>query len=932
MLFSLVLSMGAIAQDLRYKDSLINVLEAQYLQADQRVVDTVFLHLLNELTFEYIFFNPDSAIYFGNKTALLAQKPEHYRYLGNALMYQGLAYDEKQNLTMAIEYAEKACNLFLLHGDSLSYAKALVNKSNSQKEIRDYTSALEGILIAKDIAKKNGHSFFYYQCITNLGNLYLSIGELELAEKYTLEAYETYKNKNFKRGLIVTLPNLARINSKRNLPFEAIKFAQENVKLTQEINDPFYSISAKIELSKYYLDTDKPLHIVLAILNEAIEKSKALNNNKFITIARIAKAETYLKFNKYEQALKELNILSTEWKMKDDIKQLADFYFLKAKALRMLNRNEKALEALIKHKKYSDSLSVLMYNDDLKFLNLQQLQREQKLMLIQKEVNEQQLDLQKATTVLLDKRNSILFWLSLLFLFIISLLVYFFIKINSIKRRLFDVNKKLTHERNLFRKGPVIAFHISNPEKLIFSYLSENVQDFLSKLNYKGEYHKIDDLIANKAAFRQILNTHINAKKNEFCIETQLESKTNKRWCNLIFKAIYKKDELVALTGFIVDNDDAVQLNASLEHKKALLDSTCAIGKVGAWRYDAVNNKAIASEQALKIINLKNNEELDLEKALSLFDNQESINKIHTLYLDLSPENNSFDSEFKFTLPNGKNIIARIIARAKFKDGKLISSEGSVIDISEFKLQQAELEKALDLTDKQNKRLKNFTHIVSHNLKSYSGNYEMVLHLIADKDNVQDEDVLIKALEKNTKRFEETLHHLNEVVKVQSNLNIAFKEIRIRTEIDKIIDSLIDSRLEEIPDFKINVPNKYTLKFVPAYLESVLYNLVNNAIKYRHPDRQLQIEISIDEHENYDVINVKDNGLGIDLQKHGDKLFGMYKTFHQNKDARGIGLFLSKNQIEFTGGKLEVQSKPGEGSTFSVFIPKNNQNLHKLVE
>ena len=63
---------------------------------------------------------------------------------------------------------------------------------------------------------------------------------------------------------------------------------------------------------------------------------------------------------------------------------------------------------------------------------------------------------------------------------------------------------------------------------------------------------------------------------------------------------------------------------------------------------------------------------------------------------------------------------------------------------------------------------------------------------------------------------------------------------------------------------------------------------------------------------------VQDNGLGIDLERHRKKLFGMYKTFHKHPDSRGIGLFMTKNQIEAMGGFIDVESKVDEGSIFYV--------------
>lgn len=100
-----------------------------------------------------------------------------------------------------------------------------------------------------------------------------------------------------------------------------------------------------------------------------------------------------------------------------------------------------------------------------------------------------------------------------------------------------------------------------------------------------------------------------------------------------------------------------------------------------------------------------------------------------------------------------------------------------------------------------------------------------------------------------------------------------------------------------------------------------MLNLITNAIKYKTNGRNSFLNISGSYTNKLIRIQFEDNGQGIDLKKHGDKLFGMYKTFHENKEARGVGLFISKNQIETMGGKIEVESTVGVGTKFTVFLP-----------
>lgn len=103
-----------------------------------------------------------------------------------------------------------------------------------------------------------------------------------------------------------------------------------------------------------------------------------------------------------------------------------------------------------------------------------------------------------------------------------------------------------------------------------------------------------------------------------------------------------------------------------------------------------------------------------------------------------------------------------------------------------------------------------------------------------------------------------------------------------------------------------------------TYLDSILLNLLTNAIKYRDPERPLLITLKARQEGKKITLTVSDNGLGIDMTRYGDQLFGMYNTFHGNGDARGIGLFLIKNQVEVMGGHISASSSPGAGMTFTL--------------
>lgn len=110
--------------------------------------------------------------------------------------------------------------------------------------------------------------------------------------------------------------------------------------------------------------------------------------------------------------------------------------------------------------------------------------------------------------------------------------------------------------------------------------------------------------------------------------------------------------------------------------------------------------------------------------------------------------------------------------------------------------------------------------------------------------------------------------------------------------------------------------------FSKANFRSIVYNLLTNAIKYRAPERQAQVEIKFREDGKYNVLEVRDNGLGI-KKEHHDKIFAMFKRMHDHVDGTGVGLYIVKRSVENAGGKIEVESEEGKGSVFKVYF-KNN--------
>lgn len=254
------------------------------------------------------------------------------------------------------------------------------------------------------------------------------------------------------------------------------------------------------------------------------------------------------------------------------------------------------------------------------------------------------------------------------------------------------------------------------------------------------------------------------------------------------------------------------------------------------------------------------------------------------------------------------------------KQNTLINYIGIGRDVTIRKEKELELNKLLEVTNDQNNKLFNFAHIISHNIRSHSSNLSMVLEVMKDTDDIEEKISYIDLFEEATDKLSQTIEFLNEIITIQKSTNVEKKEIRLKDEIEKTKNTLSLIIKESKITVKDSIPEDLTLCVIPAYLESILLNLFTNAIKYKSPDRTTILEIGYEVNEQHTIISFKDNGLGINLEKNGHKIFGMYKTFHGNSDARGIGLFITKNQIEAMKGKIEVESEVGVGSTFKIYL------------
>ncbi len=272
------------------------------------------------------------------------------------------------------------------------------------------------------------------------------------------------------------------------------------------------------------------------------------------------------------------------------------------------------------------------------------------------------------------------------------------------------------------------------------------------------------------------------------------------------------------------------------------------------------------------------------------------------------------DGTYKWIADKGK-----IIERDE--KGKPLRIIGTHLDITNQKEILQTSEKSLKLIIQQNNKLKNFAHIVTHNLKSHSANFENLFEFYDEAESSSEKEELITHLKTVSNSLTKTIKNLTEIVSVQTNKSEEVQRLNVCTYINNAM-MLLDLEINGSNALITNdVDPSIYIDFNPAYLESVFQNLLSNAIKYKHQDRNPTILFNSTVSKDTIIISIKDNGLGIDMEKYGKDVFSLYRTFHKNENSEGVGLYLIKNHIESFGGTISLKSKVNIGTTFIISLP-----------
>lgn len=220
---------------------------------------------------------------------------------------------------------------------------------------------------------------------------------------------------------------------------------------------------------------------------------------------------------------------------------------------------------------------------------------------------------------------------------------------------------------------------------------------------------------------------------------------------------------------------------------------------------------------------------------------------------------------------------------------------------------------------KKNSDLKQLTYSTSHDLRSPLGNIIGILSIL-DYSKIEDEETLnlLDMLNISAEKMRQTLDQQIDSLREAERVIVDIREVNLNESLRTTIDSIKSHINTSNTTIEINFDAFETVRFNQSYMESIFLNLITNSIRYSKPNEAPVITIRTAIKKGVKQLIFSDNGIGMNMDNIRGKIFGFSQTFHDNKESKGIGLYLVNNHVQAMGGSISVESAVGKGSTFTI--------------
>jgi PAS domain S-box-containing protein len=419
--------------------------------------------------------------------------------------------------------------------------------------------------------------------------------------------------------------------------------------------------------------------------------------------------------------------------------------------------------------------------------------------------------------------------------------------------------------------------------------------------------------------FKAIVNTQREDAAFNVAFRVKENSGTD-IWLNANGNQIVdRKGALQLMFGTITEITRQREEQERLHRSVYFLDEVWRMAKVAGWQYSVETDELFVSPELAELVELSEfPKSVGFKDALKYFHPEDRSFTKRSFFKSIK-DKNYFSFETRVVTEKGHKRWVKVKGDNIFNEvGDLIEVRGVIGDITKHKTMEIlQAKNILDLKSK-NKQLVEYGEIASHNLRAPLSSVEMlceafeVVATLAEKQEILEN---IKACAHTSLQAVDSLYY-----SVKNITDNKLKPVLLNVE---VMWQSVFWEFEKPEDLEISMQTNFTVKeveFDEVALSDILLGFLSNSIKYCNENKKLKISVETHREAERTTLCFRDNGLGIDMKKDEEKLFGLNRIFHSNLSGSGVSLFMAKKNIEALGGSIEAKSVVGKGTTFIVYF------------
>jgi PAS domain S-box-containing protein len=358
-----------------------------------------------------------------------------------------------------------------------------------------------------------------------------------------------------------------------------------------------------------------------------------------------------------------------------------------------------------------------------------------------------------------------------------------------------------------------------------------------------------------------------------------------------------------------------------LKHSESNLNSVFGNTDVGYLLLD-LDGKIITfnrqvSRELFKLFKVKITEGMNLAEDVLKFRAANFIS--HFLSAKINLKRSEYESYYEY---KGRSKYFVVSIFPVLSDTKVCLSVCLTLkDVTKSKLAEMESKQITSDLIVRNRDLEQFSFMISHNLRAPVVNLSGLTQQLKEQLPEEEKEYVINSILTSTSRIEGVINDINKVLMIKHSSETAKSKVSVVKLLDELQSYFVEVNSERKPEFHIDLKDVESIESNKAYIESVFYNLISNAVKFAKPESPAKIKIWTVRKKDKLVIHFKDDGIGIDLEKHQHNVFKLYNRFHNHIEGKGMGLYMTKTQIRLLGGDIEVHSSPNKGTEFIITLP-----------